>query len=125
MIVYCCADLLFATKVRSTAESLGIPTRPARDGHALASRLDQVDDGKLNEPVTGVMVDMDLGDAALALIAQVKAHTSAPPVVAFGSHVAVEMLQAARDAGADFVLPRGQFTANLPALLERLAAPRA
>ena len=41
------------------------------------------------------------------------------PVVAFGSHVAVTVLEAAHARGADFVMPRSQFTANLPTILER------
>ncbi len=119
MIVYACADLIFATKVRSTAESLGVATRPTRDVEALRKRLDQVADGKLNEAVTGVLVDMDLGEAGIELIRLAATHAKKPPIVAFGAHVAVELLQAARGAGADYVMPRGQFTATLPDLLQR------
>jgi hypothetical protein len=132
MIVYACSDLIFATKVRATAEALAIATRPTRDAEALRRRLNRVDDGKGNDPVTGVIIDLDLGDAALALIRQVAADpgpagTSGPPaprpqVVAFGSHAATALLDSARAAGADFVLPRSQFTANLPTILQRLAA---
>ena len=120
MIIYACADLIFATKVRSTAESLGIGTRPTRDEAALAKRLDQVDDGKLNEPVAGLLVDLDLGEAGLALIRQCKSHGTSPVVVAFGAHVNTAILQGASDSGADFVMPRGSFTANLPDILTRL-----
>lgn len=119
MFVYCCADLLFATKIRSTAEAMSLPCRPARDVEALLKRLQQVDDGKLNEPVTGVVIDMDLGETALALIETAKAHDPALPVVAFGAHVAVELLEMARQRGADFVMPRGMFTSTLPAVLMR------
>lgn len=121
MIVYCCQDLLFATKIRSTAEELGIGARPARDAEALGKRLDEVDDGKLNERVMGVAIDLALGDAALALIAQAKAHATGPLVVAFGSHVAAQLLEAAAERGADFVLPRSAFTASLPQILQRIA----
>ena len=121
MFVYCCADLLFGTKVRSTAEALSLPCRPARDVEALNKRLQQVDDGKLNEPVTGVVVDMDLGETALELIAASKAHDAAMPVVAFGSHVATALLNAAREAGADFVMPRSMFTNTLPDVLMRVS----
>jgi hypothetical protein len=125
MIVYACADLIFASKVGSTAEALGIVSRPARDAAALQRRLLRVDDGKGHDPVAGVVIDMDLGDVALALIRQAKAAPAetggGPTVVAFGSHVATELLGAAREAGADIILPRSQFSANLPAILERLA----
>lgn len=122
MIVYACADLIFATKIRSTAESLGVTTRPARDAEALQKRLDQFDDGRANDAVSAVFLDLDLADQAIALVRQAKAHDAALPVVAFGSHVATEMLAAARQAGADAVLPRSAFTARLPSLLEQFKA---
>ncbi len=122
MIVYACQDLMFATKIRSTAEALGIPSRPARDVAALEARLERVDDGRLNLPVTAVMIDLELGDAALDLIARAKALQAQLPVIAFGSHVAAALLQRAHDLGADFVMARSQFTATLPDLLRRFGA---
>lgn len=119
MMLSCCRDLIFSTKIRSTAEHLGVPFRGAATPKAVADRLNQVDDGRLNQPVTGVLVDMEMGGDALAIIRQVKEHSPAVPVIAFGSHVAVELLAAARDAGADAVMPRSQFTAQLPALLQQ------
>jgi DNA-binding NarL/FixJ family response regulator len=121
--VYCTTDLIFATRIRSTAESLGVPARPARDTAALDNRLRRVDDGKANDPVTGVMVDLEMGEAGLGLIEQVKAFDGGIPVVAFGSHVATELLQAARRRGADFVMPRSQFTMLLPDLLRQHGGP--
>lgn len=117
MIIACCTDLIFATKIRSTAEHVGVPLRSANNTAAVAARLDRVDDGKLNEPVTGVLVDLDLGEAGLAIIEQVKAKSSGVHVIAFGSHVAVEILQAAKKRGADAVMPRSQFAVKLPELL--------
>ena len=88
MIVYCCHDLLFATKIGSTAEAIGVPNRPARDGEALRKRLDRVDDGKINEPVTAVIIDLAMGATGLELLSQSKTHDTQLPVIAFGSHVA-------------------------------------
>lgn len=119
MIVYCCQDLIFATKIGSTAEALGLPARPARNVEALAKRLEQVDDGRLNEPVSVVFIDLELADAALEMIGRIKDHDAALPVVTFGSHVATQLLESARAKGDDFVMPRSQFTVQLPALLER------
>ena len=119
MVVYCCQDLIFATKIRSTAESLGVTTRPVRDATMLENRFDRIDDGKPHDPVTALMVDLDTGQEGLALLEQAKRHDPNLPVVAFGAHVATELLQAARDRGADFVLPRSAFTARLPELLRR------
>ncbi|MCE9592420.1 MAG: hypothetical protein K8S99_18090 [Planctomycetes bacterium] len=120
MITYACQDLIFATKIRSTAETLGVPCRPTRDPAALGNRLNRVEDGKLNEPVTGLLIDLEMGEAGLALLDQIKAFDAKIPVVAFGAHVATEVLDAARERGADFVMARGMFTANLPDILKRL-----
>jgi DNA-binding NtrC family response regulator len=119
MITYSCADLIFATKIRSTAEALGVTTRPVRTSDMLRDRLNRVEDGKPNDPVTAVLIDLDTGELGLELLRQAKRHDPQLPVIAFGSHVATEMLAAARSEGADFVMPRGAFTSNLPDLLER------
>ncbi len=119
MIIYCCADLIFATKIRSTAETLGVASRPVRNADMLAKRLDQVNDGKPNGPVTCFMLDLDTGEDGLALIGQVKGHSPSVPILAFGSHVATELLEEARRRGADDVLPRSAFTARLPQLIEQ------
>jgi hypothetical protein len=41
-------------------------------------------------------------------------------IVAFGPHVAVEMLRAAKEAGADAVMARGAFAGRLPEILRGL-----
>ncbi len=117
MIIYCCRDLIFATKIRATAEALGVVTRPVRDARMLQHRLERVDDGKANDPVTAFMLDLDTGDDGLALLEQVKRFDPAIPAIAFGSHVATDLLRDARERGADLVLPRSAFTARLPELL--------
>lgn len=121
MIIYCCHDLIFATKIHSTAQSLGLVCRPARDAQALRNRLDRVDDGKPNDPVSGVIVDLTIGEPALDLIDLVKGHDAKPEVIAFAPHVEVQMLEAAGQRGADSVMPRGAFSAQLPDLLCALA----
>ena len=122
MIVYCCADLIFATKVRATADAAGIITRPVRDVAMLRARLDRVDDGKPNEPVRALLLDLETGDAGLALIDEIKAAGAGVRVVAFGSHVETAALAAAKARGADTVMTRGGFTARLPDLLRELDA---
>jgi len=121
MLVYCCSDLIFSTRIGSTAQAMGAPARPARNAEMLAKRLDRVEDGKLNDPVTGVFIDMDLADTALELITQVKQHSPDIPVVAFGAHVAVDLLNQAGERGADLVMARGGFTQQLPELIEKYA----
>ena len=122
MIAYCCQDLIFATKIRSTAEAMGVLSRPVRDREMLRKRLERVDDGKANEPLSALMIDLDTGETGLELIQEAKAFDDHLPVVAFGSHVATDLLHSARQRGADFVMPRSAFSASLPDLLQRFAA---
>ncbi len=117
MIVYCCSDLIFATKVRSTAEALGVVTRPVRDTQMLSNRLSRVEDGKPNDAVRAVFLDLEAGDHVLDMVTQVKAHDPALPVVVFASHVLTDLLQQARERGADRVLTKGAFASSLPDLL--------
>lgn len=123
MIVYCCTDLIFATKIHSTADAVGVVCRPARDEAALKARLDCVDDGKAHDAVDAVIVDLTMGEAGLKLIELAKGHEAGPEVVAYAPHVEVRMLQAAEELGANQVMPRGAFASQLPQLLRALSRP--
>ncbi len=113
MILYAAADLIWATKIKGTADALGVAARPARTLEMLEARL-------ADSPVTALLVDLEKGEEALTLISRGKA--AGVRVLAWGPHVAKEMLQAARDAGATDVMTRGAFDHNLPELLTRLGA---
>ena len=112
MIIYCCTDLIFATKIGSTAKQLGVPSRPARDVNSMSQRLQ-------DEEVSAVLIDLDLEDEAMRILRRVKERDRSIPVIAFGSHVATEILQAARAGGADLVMSRSQFTTQIPQLLQQ------
>lgn len=68
------------------------------------------------------MLVVDLSTPSLdvaELVAAVKANQeAAPTIVAFGPHVHEERLAAARDAGCDRVVSRGQFFGQLDTLLQ-------
>jgi hypothetical protein len=117
MILYCCSDLLWATKVKSTADSLGIPCRPARTLEMLNARL-------ADSPVKALILDLEAGPVAMELLARVRAAAAKPEsairVVAFGPHVEVGALREAAAAGAESVLTRGAFSARLPEILQDL-----
>ncbi len=59
----------------------------------------------------------------LALIAALKAdaQTAHLPIIAFAGHVETEKHQAAREAGADFVVANSSVALHLPQLLKRFA----
>jgi len=118
MLLYACTDLIFATRIRAACEDLGRVSRPVRNMAMLQARLDRVDDGKPNDPVTTFFVDLELGNTGLRFIRMASGHPSPPPqILAFGPHVMADALAAARDAGAQQSLARGAFTAQLPSLI--------
>ncbi len=136
MIVFCAADLIWATRIKSTADALGIPCRPVRNLDMLEARL-------ADSPVRSLIVDLEAGPHVFDLIRRVRQLQSDPRsvpvpadpppnapgkenspihILAFGPHVAVDLFQQARAAGADALLARGAFNSRLPQLLQALAA---
>ena len=121
MILYCASDLLWASKIKGAADALSIPCRPVRNSEMLTARLADSD-------VRALIVDLEAGETALALITQLREHqdgrqttSPSPRILAFGPHVAKDRLQAAREAGADAVYTRGAFADRLPELLTALS----
>ncbi len=110
-------DLIFTTKITGTARAMGHQVLTA-GGVSLATQMIEQWRPKV------VFVDLAAGD--LANSAAILAYrTIAPdtPFVAFGSHVDVDALDAARDAGCNPVMPRSRFSAELPELIGRYLGP--
>lgn len=123
MLIYSCSDLIFATKIRTTAEVLQVESRPARNIDMLRARLDREDDGKVNEPVTCVMIDLEMGEHAFEMIKLASTHeakgSGGPMVIAFAPHVMTGAIAGAERVGADMVMARGSFTNQLPELIKQ------
>lgn len=117
MILYFAADLLWASRIKATADALGLAARPVRTTDMLEARL-------ADSAPAALVVDLDKPDVALALIAAAAGRTPKLKIVAWGPHVEKVTLQQARNAGADEVLTRGAFDHNLEEILLRLAASR-
>jgi hypothetical protein len=107
-------DLIFTSKVTGTARELGYQVLTAGNT-ALASSMITEWQPKV------VFVDLAAGElvSAPAILAYRKLARPQTAFVAFGSHVDMASLDAARDAGCDPVLPRSQFSAQLPDLIRR------
>ncbi len=104
-------DLIFSTKITSTAKSLGIPFTAVRSIEKLGEALALSPGGTLIVDLNITAVD------PVAAIQAAKSRPEPPRIIAFLSHVQVELAEAARAAGADQVLPRSAFSARLPELL--------
>lgn len=119
MILYLAADLLWATRIKATAESLGIAARPVRSLDMLEARL-------ADSQPAAILLDLEAPDAALAMLARLRGPSAtdrdrAIRTLAWAPHVHRELMEQAKAAGADEVMPRGAFDHNLPEILRRLA----
>jgi chemosensory pili system protein ChpA (sensor histidine kinase/response regulator) len=112
-VIAAVSDMIFASKIRGTAEQLNITVEFARAEDAL------FDAAKTEVPS---LIILDLHATRLdpfALASRLKAddRLRAVPVVAFFSHVETELQRRAVEAGIDHVLPRSIFTKRLPEIL--------
>lgn len=111
-ILVICPDLIFSTKIFSTAKALSVPAQGVRSLEALREKLGAGTYARLIVDLNATGID------AIAAITLARSLPNCPPIIAFLSHVQVELAEQARAAGADQVLPRSAFSAQLPKLLD-------
>ena len=101
-ILILCDDLIFTSKITTTARAQNLPASALRTPSALLAKVDGT---------TGcVLIDLHNPDLKIAeLVPALRAKAPMARLYGFGSHVDVETLKAARAAGLDRVMPRSQF----------------
>ena len=115
MILAVLDDLMFSSKIKTTANQLGVPIVFARSP-----------DGALAEmrKAAPTLVILDLNNARTDPLGIVAAMRGDPalagiPTLGYASHVHVDVINAARQAGVGEVLPRSAFAAQLADILRR------
>ena len=109
-------DLIFATKIASTARSLGVEVVNVRTLDQLTERLSSNHDAL-------VLIDLEAPDLdPIHAIELCKQSEHQPRTIAFGSHVRTDLIGAARRAGADEVLARSGFVGRLPSMLQSVSS---
>jgi hypothetical protein len=113
MLVYVVRDLLFVSKIREAAESLGVAVQGIRDvetlpGAAHSARLVVLD---LGLPESMRALERLAGDPV----------TAAVPTIGFVGHERLDVMETARALGCRQVMAKGEFATKLPALLRELA----
>ncbi|HEY8227738.1 MAG TPA: response regulator [Pyrinomonadaceae bacterium] len=105
-------DMFFASKIRATAEALGVTIVFLRTVDAMIEKLDD------QEPD---LVIFDLHNPKLNPVnaaRELKARDNEIPLLGFFSHVEVELQKSALAAGFDRVIPRSVFSSNLADILK-------
>lgn len=108
------ADLMFQSRIEIAARDAGATPLVADTAAALDAALAP----GLTPPAVAI-IDLHItGIDAQGVIQRVKA--GGARVLAFGRHTEPAILRAAREAGADTVVPRSSIAEELPALLAAL-----
>jgi hypothetical protein len=107
-------DLFFTDKVRGTAEVLGFRMLVAGEASQVRTLIQQW------RPRV-VVLDLTAGDLVAPATVVGYRQLTGPSTwyIAVGPHVQADLLDAAREAGCQVVLPRSKFSADLPGLLRR------
>ena len=107
-------DMLFVSKVHTTAEQLNVSIEFVRTAEAAFQSIEK------NIPDL-VLIDLhstrcDWNELANRLKADQRFRSI--PIVGFFSHVQIELQRQAKAAGLDHVLPRSAFSKRLPQILQ-------
>jgi DNA-binding NarL/FixJ family response regulator len=113
MVLVAVDDLLFSSKIRATAKQAGVELTFAR------SPQEVLDHARSSKPA---LVIFDLNSGKTDPVATITALKRDPDLagirtIGFASHVHTDLIAAARQAGADQVLPRSAFAGNLADIL--------
>ncbi len=113
-VVLLSSDLTVLSRVEGAATRVGKKVRIAAN-ESQAAELCNVDEAST------LIVDLSMPSIDIAALnVQLKSNKAAATrVVAFGPHVHEERLAAARNAGCDLVVSRGQFFSQLDAILNQ------
>jgi len=102
-------DLFFQMKLAETAKHLHVEVKVAASPDALLQLMDPLP--------KFVLVDLNARNTPLEAIKKLREQQPTLPVIGFLSHVQTDLAAKAKAAGFQQVMPRSQFTTNLPQIL--------
>ncbi len=115
-VLFVSSDLLFRSKVDEVARRLGLALRVAKSREQLERHL-------AGGPPAMAIVDLETDsiDPAAAITRIREVGGAELPIIGYTGHTNTDAIQTGRNAGA-MVVARGALSAQLPAVLGRLAA---
>jgi CheY-like chemotaxis protein len=105
-------DLFFQAKLLETAKRVGVDVHACTTPDALDTEIARVVP-KL------ILVDLNARSGPFEALERLQASGGKIPLIAFLSHVQVDLAERARAAGCLDVMPRSKFTQNLATILAR------
>lgn len=118
MIAFVASDLIWASRIKATADAAGVPAKRVFNPAGLA---DLIETGA----VRLILIDLESEDAE-AVIGAIRGPAAserarATPALAWAPHVLVDRMEAARAAGVERVVPRGAFSTRLESIVAEAA----
>jgi CheY-like chemotaxis protein len=116
------ADLYFVSRIESVAKQLGLELE-------LIGSVREVPNGNILKFTDGkhdrlILVDLNNGlvpwEEWIPILKQ-DPETNTIPIMAFGSHRDIPLMQTAKSAGVDQVLAKSRFTEDMPNLIRKAA----
>jgi len=107
-------DMLFASKIRTTAEALGVSIKFHRQIDSLVTAAGE-------QAPDLILIDLHnekLNAIELARALKANDSTKGIPLLGFFSHVKTDLQRAAIEAGFDQVIPRSVFSRDLAQILK-------
>ena len=105
-------DLFFQAKMLETAKQVGVEVRACSTADALDAEI-------AKSAPRLVVVDLNARSEPFTALERMHASDSKIPLIAFLSHVQLDLAERARAAGCREVMPRSKFTQNLATILAR------
>src|ERR1700683_5774854 len=105
-------DLFFQAKLLETAKQVGVEVRTCSTPDALDAEIARA------QPRL-IVVGLNARTGPFEALERLQASGGKIPLIAFLSHVQVDLAERARAAGCSDVMPRSKFTQNLATILAR------
>jgi CheY-like chemotaxis protein len=107
--------MFFAAKISGAAEAVGAVVTRVKSAEELIAHVDR-------HGANLVIIDLNSSKLnPIPTIRYLKSETrlKSIPIIGFLSHVQVDLMSAAQEAGCDHVMPRSAFSKKLPELLSQ------
>jgi len=113
-VLFLTKDLVFSSRVSGRTQALGMEL-------SVVSQADQLFANASRDQVQLVLLDLSTPGLDLKQLVPQLRRLARPPkaIIAFGPHVHEAQLAAAREAGCDEVLARGEFNAHMAGILAK------
>ena len=105
-------DYFFSSQLQGDLQRLGVVLHQVATSDLLLEKV------KANDAESFVLIDLTLPELSFEIVSQLKTIDRPPKaIIAYGPHVAEGKLAAAKAAGCDQVLTRGQAHREMPTVL--------